>query len=161
MKKIVLALSLCCISTLTFANNDEMLSKYGKVAESTVKTIQTASFEDISKSSTQLVNLAKEVLPAFTKRQPACNAYLGAVMAAADSMQKITLEEIEADYHADGKLPALTSGDCYHAKDLLVHPATVVVMAKTLKDTEANRKQMAHELEEVIVHLSLVKAAVK
>lgn len=161
MKKIVLALSLCCISTLTFAKSDDMLLKYGKVAESTVKEIMTASFDDISKSSTELVDLAKGILLAFSEHHSACKVYLGAVMAAADSMQEITLEEIEADYHADGKLPALTSGDCYHAKDLLVHPATVVVMAKTLKDTKANRKHMAHEIEEVIVHLSLVKAAVK
>jgi len=161
MKKIVLALSLCCISTLTFAKTDDMLSKYENIAASTVKNIMTSSFENINKSSSQLVDLAKEILPAFSKSNTACNVYLGAVMDAADTMQKITLAEIEADYHADGKLPPLTSGDCYHAKDLLVHPATVVVMAKTLNDTEANRKKMAHELEEVIVHLSLVKAAVK
>ena len=42
-----------------------------------------------------------------------------------------------------------------------MHPATVVVMAKTLKDTRANRKKMSHEIEEVIQHLSLVKLAVK
>lgn len=161
MKKITIALSLCCISTFTFAKSDDTLLKYGQIAELATKEIKTVSFKKIAKSSTELVNLAKEILPAFIKSKPECKVYLDAVMSAADSMQKLSLDEIEADYHLDGKLPALTSGDCYHAKDLLVHPATVVVMAKTLKDTRANRKKMSHEIEEVIQHLSLVKLAVK
>lgn len=161
MKKLTIALSLCCISTVLLANSNEALTKYGKVAELATTEIKTVSFQKIAKSSTELVNLAKDILPAFTKSNPECKVYLDAVMLASDSMQQLSLDEIEADYHLDGKLPALTSGDCYHAKDLLVHPATVVVMAKTLKDTSKNRKKMSHEIEEVIQHLNLVKLAVK
>jgi len=161
MKKLTIALSLCCISNLLFANNSETLTKYGKVAELATAEIKTGSFQEIAKSSTELVDLAKKILPVFTINNPECKVYLDAVMLASDSMQQLSLEEIEADYHLDGKLPTLTSGDCYHAKDLLVHPATVVVMAKTLKDSKDNRQKMSHEIEEVIQHLSLVKLAVK
>ena len=161
MKKIIVTLSLCCISSLSFGNSSDILSKYGDFAKLANQEVKLASFSAIDKSSAKLVNLAKEILPAFSRSNPACKEYLDAVMAAADTMQQSTLKEIEADYHADGKLPAFTDGNCYHAKDLLVHPATVVVMAKTLKDTKANREKMAHELAEVIEHLGLVQKAVK
>jgi len=161
MNKFFLALSLCCVSSLSFANSDDMLSKYGNLAKLATQDVKLSSFSDIDKSSAKLVDLAKAILPAFSKSNPECKIYLDAVMLAADSMQQLSLKQIEADYHLDGKLPTLTSGDCYHAKDLLVHPATVVVMAKTLKDNKANREKMKHEIEEVIQHLGLVKQAVR
>lgn len=160
MKKLVVAVSLCCVSSLSFGHGNDALSEYGRLAQAATKEIKHASFKEINKSSAQLVSLARKILPAFTQSNPACQVYLDSVMAAADSMQQLSLEQIEADYHLDGKLPPLKSGDCYHAKDLLVHPATVVVMAKTLDDTAENRRKMAHEIEEVIEHLSLVKQAV-
>lgn len=137
-----------------------MLAKYGNLAERATQDTKFSSFDAISKSSAKLVDLAKEILRAFSDNNPACKIYLDTVMSAADSMQQLSLKQIEADYHLDGKLPTLTNGDCYHAKDLLVHPATVVVMDKTLKDTYANRQKMTHEIEEVIQHLGLVKQAV-
>ena len=161
MNKFVLALSLCCISSISFANSSDMLAKYSNLAKLATQDVQLSSFSAIDKSSAKLVDLAKEILPAFSENNPACKIYLDIVMSAADSMQQLSLEQIEADYHLDGKLPTLTNGDCYHAKDLLVHPATVVVMAKTLKDTKANRKKMQHEIAEVIQHLGAVQQAVK
>jgi len=70
-----------------------------------------------------------------------------------------SLVDIERDYHADGKLPTVQSASCYHAKDLLVHPATMAVIAKTQQDSEATREQIEHELEEVLEHFNLVKQA--
>lgn len=161
MKKTVLALSLFITSWASHAQVIETLNSYGQLAQKASQEIKVESFEQINQSSAQLVELAKKILPAFSKNNPKCVDYLNTVMAAADSMQSLTLEQIEADYHLDGKLPTLTSGDCYHAKDLLVHPATVVVMSKTLADNKENRRQMAHELTEVIQHLGLVKNAVQ
>ncbi|MGB0835037.1 MAG: hypothetical protein ACPGR2_11000 [Psychrobium sp.] len=161
MKKMLIALSLSCLSASAFANNSDLLDNYGKLAKLTTQQINTASYKDLGTASSQLVDIAKEFLPAFSKSNPVCKEYVDAIMKAADSMQKISLEEIEADYHHDGKLPKVTNGSCYHAKDLLVHPATVVVMANTLKDTKENRQSMAAELYEVIAHLGAVKQAVK
>lgn len=161
MKKTLITLSLCCFSVFSSAKSSEPLVDYGNNAHETVKLIEASSYHNIGKSAANLVELAKQILPKFAEQHQTCEVYLNAVMLAADSMQQLSLEAIELDYHRDQKLPPLSSGDCYHAKDLLVHPATVVVMARTLKDTQANREHMKHEIDEVIEHLGLVKAAVK
>ena len=72
-------------------------------------------------------------------------------------MLNSSLEAIERDYHADGKLPPMKRAVCYHAKDLLVHPATMAVIAKTQKDSPKTREMISHELEEVLAHFGEVK----
>ncbi|NRA61984.1 MAG: hypothetical protein HRU25_14000 [Psychrobium sp.] len=161
MKKLSISMLLCCCSSVSFATNPTLLQQYDVTANVTSELITSAPLQEIDKSASQLVSLAKSILPKFTQKHPQCRVYLNAVLAAADSMQTLSLKDIELHYHQDQKLPALTSSDCYHAKDLLVHPATVVVMAKTMADNKANRLKMRHEIVEVIQHLSLVKDAVK
>ena len=78
-------------------------------------------------------------------------------MLAANKMLTLSLEDIEKDYHADGKLPPMKQAVCYHAKDLLVHPATVVVIAKTQPDNKDTRKMLHAEIEEVLEHFGEVK----
>ncbi|WP_111976834.1 hypothetical protein [Algibacillus agarilyticus] len=129
---------------------------YKTNAQSLQRLTKAADFQDISATSSTLTYLAKSMLPEFAASHPQCNEYLSAVVKAADTMQTLTLEQIESDYHADGKLPKVQSAKCYHAKDLLVHPATVTVMAKTLTDTDETRKNMAHEIVEVIMHFDQV-----
>tara|TARA_B110001452_G_scaffold187312_1_gene157716 strand:+ start:895 stop:1380 length:486 start_codon:yes stop_codon:yes gene_type:complete len=161
MKNVFIALSLSCLTASAAASSSDLLDNYGKLAQLTTQQINTASYKEVGAASSKLVDIAKQFLPAFSLKNPVCKEYVDAVMKAADTMQKISLEEIEADYHHDGKLPKVADGSCYHAKDLLVHPATVVVMASKLKDTKANRESMAAELYEVIAHLGAVKQAVK
>ena len=72
-------------------------------------------------------------------------------------MLTISVDEIERDYHADGKLPPVKDAACYHAKDLLVHPATVVVLATNQTHDQKTKEQMHHEIEEVLEHFGQVK----
>ena len=66
--------------------------------------------------------------------------------------------EIETGYHADGKLPKTPSAECYHGKDLVVHPATVVALANAgLTD----REKAKAEITEVLGHLGAVEADAK
>lgn len=161
MKNLLIVLSLSCLSASALAGNSDLLDNYGKLAKSTTQQIHTMPYKKLGVVSSKLVDIAKEFLPAFSQSNPVCKDYIDTLMKAADSMQELTLEQIEADYHHDGKLPKVTDGSCYHAKDLLVHPATVVVMANKLKDSKANRDSMAAELYEVIAHLGAVQQAVK
>jgi hypothetical protein len=71
-------------------------------------------------------------------------------------MANLSLEAIESGYHADGLLPPLKDATCYHAKDLLVHPATVQAMARIGMTKDEQWKQAIHEIEEVLAHLSAV-----
>ena len=82
---------------------------------------------------------------------------MSAAIKAADEMLTISVDEIERDYHADGKLPPVKDAACYHAKDLLVHPATVVVLAANQTHDQKTKEQMHHEIEEVLEHFGQVK----
>lgn len=130
---------------------------YQKLAEALNAKIKTADLQSIKQDAAELTRLSKVLMPAFIARQPICTDYINTAVAAADSMLEMSLDDIERDYHADGKLPPMKSATCYHAKDLLVHPATVSVIARTLEDNAETREKLHHELEEVLEHFSEVR----
>ena len=66
----------------------------------------------------------------------------------ADLMLGMDLESLEKNYHQDEALPKAPD-NCYHVKDLLVHPATAAI--------SNDRKAIVHEIREVLAHLQLVK----
>ena len=67
---------------------------------------------------------------------------------------------LEKDYHHDGALPK-APGECYHTKDLFVHPATVYVLVRD-DPSLANKTKMSinAELTEVLAHTELVRQLV-
>ena len=116
------------------------------------------SLEQLANDATKLTELSLQLLHEFIKKQPICAEYIQAAMAAKDEMLTLPLDKIEEYYHADGKLPAMQEAVCYHAKDLLVHPATAAVIAKTLPDTAKTREHLKREIVEVLEHFNQVKA---
>jgi hypothetical protein len=117
----------------------------------------SASLKQLTYDATKLTDLSLQLLPDFVKKQPISLEYIQAAMAAKDEMLTLPLAEIEEYYHADGKLPAMQAAVCYHAKDLLIHPATAVVMSKTLADTPETREKIKQEILEVLEHFNQVK----
>ena len=118
----------------------------------------SASLEQLASDAAKLSDLSLQLLPEFIKKQPICSEYIQAAMAAKDEMLTLPLDKIEEYYHADGKLPQMKEAVCYHAKDLLVHPATAVVISKTLADTPETREKVKQEILEVLEHFNQVKA---
>lgn len=135
--------------------------KYLSTAQATKVAINKGNVEKAGKLAKKLVTISTTLIPQVAARHSQCQEYLSVALSAATKMQNLSLEAIEKDYHADGKLPAVKDAKCYHAKDLLVHPATVVVLAKKTNDTDAVRAQMLDEIDEVIEHFSQVKDSVK
>ncbi|MBL91655.1 MAG: hypothetical protein CMH56_07555 [Myxococcales bacterium] len=112
------------------------------------------------KPDNEIINMAialtetgRQFLPGLIKKYPACKAYLEAVDAVALTMKDLPVEDIERDYHQDGKLPKMADGNCYHGKDLVVHPATVAALAKNGIVTDEQRKSAENEIAEVLAHL--------
>ena len=163
MKKLALGLSLAATLVTTaagaHAHKTDHWDSYQHLAKEIASSVDSAPIAMLAKKSAELTILSTKLLPTFVAKQPICEEYLGAALAAANEMMTLSLDEIERDYHADGKLPAIKSAACYHAKDLLVHPATMAVIAKTKKDSKETREQIEHELEEVLEHYSQVKKA--
>ena len=137
-----------------------LLTDYKANAEQLIVLIETNGTDaDIEKSSASLVAASKPIINSFIDKFPQCQEYLTALSQAADIIPTLSLAEIESGYHADGKLPKLTDANCYHAKDLLVHPATVQAMAIIGIDGAEQPAQAKAEIVEVISHLSQVEQA--
>ncbi len=99
------------------------------------------------------------MLPAMKAEHPVCAAYLDAITAVGATLKDLPLEEIESGYHSDGKLPPMPSAECYHGKDLVVHPATVAAMAKKGLNGPEDRRSAKGEIVEVMGHLTAIETA--
>ena len=157
MKKSII-LGLTVLSTSLVANaTDNQWDAYYQKASQAQQQIGAGKLKEASAAAKELVTISKSLLPAVVAKKPICEAYLSAAIKAADEMLTISVDEIERDYHADGKLPPVKDAACYHAKDLLVHPATVVVLAANQTHDQKTKEQMHHEIEEVLEHFGQVK----
>ena len=79
--------------------------------------------------SEELTQTGVSFIPNIITMHPECKAYLEAVQKSPPSSKNYHWKN-ESGYHADGELPKIPSPECYHGKDLVVHPATVAALAK-------------------------------
>ncbi|XPF93315.1 hypothetical protein ACM9HF_14965 [Colwellia sp. RE-S-Sl-9] len=156
---LIVALSTALFTLSANATKTNNWEQYEQLAETIEVNIASASFKTLAEKSIELVELSKQLLPEFMNKESACKNYLSAVLSASDEMLTISLDDIERDYHSDGKLPEVDSPICYYAKDLLVHPTTMAIVSNTQNDTKKARAQIKLELEEVLTHFSFVKQA--
>lgn len=154
---LIISITLSLGASLSYADNDKPLIKtYKAQANALLKQLNDKNLGAIEKQSKALVGLSKSIIAQVNQNLPQCTEYFTALSNAADTMADLSLEEIESGYHADGLLPPLKDATCYHAKDLLVHPATVQAMARIGMKTEKEWIQAKHEIEEVLAHLGAV-----
>lgn len=157
MKYCLIILTAMLLPSLSMADNHP-LKQYRSDAVEILKQLKDKNHNNLTAEAMSLVNTSKSIVTQSIKALPQCTEYLTALLEAADTIATLPLDIIESGYHADGKLPPLKDGSCYHAKDLLVHPATVQAMATQGIKTNAQWKQAAHEIEEVLEHLSAVES---
>ncbi len=132
-------------------------TRYQAEAKMLMQSIkENQSEEKLNTQANQLTKTGLEMIPLLSTKYPQCAAYFAALTKASLTFATLSLEAIEKDYHQDGKLPKSPDGACYHGKDLVVHPATVQIMAKAGIKTPEQQKSAAHEIEEVLAHLTAV-----
>lgn len=103
-----------------------------------------------------LMELAAGISTAFVQRHPHCAGYLEKALQVRARWTSLDHETIERDYHHDGVLPRTENANvCYHMKDLIVHPATMLVL---LSQPRPDLAQARREIDEVIAHVGLVRA---
>ena len=135
---------------------------YKQRAERLVLAIDAgADAAKIVKMADGLTKAGLGMLPAMVEAHPACEGYLDAIAKAGPTLKDLPLEEIEKGYHEDGKLPEMPSAECYHGKDLVVHPATVAALGKAGLATPEDRAQAKAEIVEVLSHLGALDASEK
>lgn len=135
----------------------QALTAYETQARALVAALQTgAGPEAVRPQGEALIAIGIGLIDEFVARHPACRDYLRAASAVREQWPGLDHERIERDFHRDAALPSGREVKiCYHLKDLIVHPATALVL---VHQSPADYRQATHEIEEVIAHLSVVRA---
>lgn len=121
---------------------------------------EASKAEDISNQAKELLLLSEDIIASARFRLPQCDEYLTKTMALKDNLNTISHETLEKDYHHDGALPKAPA-ECYHTKDLFVHPATVIVLTRDDSSlNDATKSSINAEISEVLGHTELVRRLV-
>ncbi len=134
-----------------------LLTEYEIEAKKLVSNLNNSSSADIRKQASTLLELSENVISSAQYRLPQCDKYLAKTLMLKNNLQEISLENLEKDYHHDGALPK-APGECYHTKDLFVHPATVIVLTRDNPVlNEAIKSSIHDEITEVLAHTEIVR----
>lgn len=133
-----------------------LLDRYGREAAELATALDARAETDLLRSRAEgLIDLAAEIVPAFVDAHPHCMPYLEAALQVRERWPQLDHEAIERDYHHDSALPKIdNAGFCYHMKDLITHPATVLVL---LSQAKPDHVQAKAEIDEVIAHMGVVR----
>lgn len=118
--------------------------------------------EAIREANQALVDLSVPILDDYMLLFPESTAYLRASKRVLHQLYALSEEAIERDYHDGARLPDRPDdgGASYHVKDLLVHPATVLILLRD-HPLEDRRVDMLHEIERNQSHLEFVRRVVR
>lgn len=118
------------------------------------------SGDNVQLDAENLLTLSEEVIDSARFRLPQCDAYLAKTLTLKGQLDNISHESLEHDYHHDGALPKAPA-ECYHTKDLFVHPATVIVLTRDDPALAAEtRENIRAEINEVLAHTEVVRQLV-
>ena len=119
-----------------------------------------ANADTVGMHARRLLDLSETVIDSARFRLPQCDFYLAKSMGIKPHLQEISHDELEQGYHMDGALPKAPA-ECYHAKDLFVHPASVVVLVRDDPAMNDKTKSSIHaEIAEVLAHTEYVRQLV-
>lgn len=150
----ILFISICLGACSTTCNRaDRIVKNYHHELSELLQMINKESpdLELIKESSLTLMDLSEPIYMHYVKKSPDCRDFLKGVLDKREEMLLIELEAIERDFHEGEALPQAPD-HCFHAKELVVHPATVYLLAKLEFNSEV-RSDMLAELVELGVHL--------
>ncbi len=139
-----------------------LLSKYEIKERQLVNSLNDNDLDTavVNQDANELLTLSKSVIESAIFRLPQCDEYLGKTMALESNLMTISHESLEKDYHHDGALP-IAPAECYHMKDLFVHPATVMILVRDDNSlSQDTRNIIADEINEVLSHTEVVRQLV-
>jgi len=138
-----------------------ILAKYEFEASKLVDMVgEQQPREPIENQARKLIGLSETVLDWGRYRLNQCDQYLTRSLELKGQLGAISHASLEKDYHQDGALPKAPP-ECYHMKDMFIHPATVLVL--TRDDPEMNnvtRISIKSEIKEVLAHTEVVRQLV-
>jgi hypothetical protein len=159
---LILTLGVSCASTKKQSNVDlnKLVSEYEVSAKVLLSNNRKKkSKKTMIKSANDLISKAKPILVEFSARNPQCKELLDVIIKSDVKMGNLSLHEIEDQFHEGSALPE-ADDLCFEAKELIVHPATVIVISKKYKLKKGQRVQINDEIAEVLGHLGLFKETI-
>jgi hypothetical protein len=143
------------------AIDQKSASNYKTLGQNFLEKTSKNSFQDrkeIDSSAGSLIEAGKVVIGELSAKYPKCKGFLDKVVADLPKMQKLSHEAIESQYHKGAALPA-TESFCNELKELVVHPATVIVLNREAKQIDAETlTHMSAEIDEVMTHIDNIEA---
>ena len=139
-----------------------LLAQYEIASKKLISDLDSknASSESTQLQASKLLNLSEEVISSAQFRLPQCKEYLEKTLVLKAQLQTISHDSIEKDFHHDGALPKAPA-ECYHTKDLFVHPATVIVLTRDDPSlSKVTKESITAEITEVLAHTELVRQLV-
>lgn len=132
------------------------LAEYEMVARDFLQGIEAdASVKQLQPMAQRMLDLGVSVVPDYVTAVPDCQRYLEEAAKIESRWSELDPEVIERDYHQDGALPPMPNNvDCYHMKDVVVHPATALAL---LAQPDVDRDQVRLEIFEVVSHAIAVR----
>ncbi len=169
MGVVLLAVSVGLISQAVAANFDE----FRKIAKNTISEVSSgkidnASIDKLIANQETLIKIGISAMGEYAESNPKVADVLNIVKDKAPSMQKLSLSEIEAQWHEGGYLKSKgidvdkvlgQKSAAGSLMDTVVHPATVIIVLNEYKK-KADKKyldQVKDELDEVLNHLDMIK----
>jgi len=139
-----------------------LLADYEIAAKKLINDLdnKTSTAQSIGDQAKELLILSEDIIASAKFRLPQCDEYLTKTLALKNSLNTMSHETLEKDYHHDGALPKAPV-ECYHTKDLFVHPATVIILTRDDPSLSAATKSSINaEISEVLGHTELVRKLV-
>ena len=127
-------------------------AEYHRASKELIRAInQSNNSENIIKKAIEVTNLASPILKDLVKKNKKCGEIVDFIEKKKDSLFTLTPSELEEQYHEGSALPKFPE-ECHDLKELIVHPATVVSLAKFSPDLKKVKERMKDEIEEVLMH---------
>jgi len=146
------------------------LDNFTKIAKSTMDTVSSGNVGDVDKlisMQEKLISIGQQAIKEHIAKNPDSAKMLTLVSENASSMKKMSLSEIEKQWHEKGFLKSKgITGALLEEKsvtgslmDTVVHPATAIIALNEYKKTKDKKllQQVHDELEEVIHHVEQIK----
>lgn len=134
-----------------------LITAYIELGNELISEAEQGNHETIIANARQMVDISMNLVDRFREQYPECDIYLRSVKDLVPRINSISVEVLEQDYHQDGALGEMPSETCYHAKDLLVHPASVIALIR--EQPEGYLEAVEAEVTEVLAHMNAVQDA--
>jgi hypothetical protein len=146
------------------------LAKFSQIAKDTMSQVSGGSVADVDKliaMQEELITIGKSAIKEYVGAHPKSAKMLNLVSENATKMTKMSLAEIEKEWHEKGFLKGQgIRTDQLEEKsvtgslmDTIVHPATAIIALRSYKTSKdkALLQQVHDELEEVVHHVEMIK----